>query len=500
MEILGTPTPEPVGSSGLAIRAPGRTGTAESIATQASVTRAGRRDHILDAASAMGDTELGIVGRLEIDIKPASIQLPPAAPGETRGDETPTPPAVVVDKRDDATAYAVHYFDDNTGTDMWVFPQDATQPSLIFELPEPPPPPPSQQPGGTRAFVTAAMRGLVTVVAWVTNPIVGAGVNVIAKMWENRRRPYGLHQVTERGQMVEPDWAKFSGDPVLLLVHGTFSTPDAGFFGWLGTPSFGEIHKRYGGRCLALAHPTMHADPAENVAWFIDQLPKDKRWAFDTVSHSRGGLVVRELAARAKADGSCQVNRMVMVASPNFGTPLANAGHWTTFLNVHTSILTYAPDTVATVVSEGLLCLVKILGSAAIYGLPGIGSMNSGASYLQLLAPRAYSNPDGLYAIASSYTPSRPEIVKLLVAKAADAVVDDFFEGPNDMVVPTKGCSEGSLVAMGFPITPERLIRLGGEVHHCNFFEQKAVHDKLAEWLVGSAERSPASQAGAISS
>jgi hypothetical protein len=496
MKISGSATPEPVGSSGLSIRAPGRTGTVESRPPKSAATRAGRRDHLLDAVSAMGADAPGIVGRLDIDIKPASIQVPLTRPGDTRGDDGPAPTAVVVAKRDKTTAYAVHYFDDNTGTDMWVFPQDAKQSNLVFELPETPPAPPaSPTPGGTRAFITAAMRGLVTVVAWVTNPIIGAGVNLIAKAWENNRRPYGLRQVANSGQMSEPDWSSFNGDPVLLLVHGTFSTPQAGFYGWLGTPNFEEIHKGYGGRCLALAHPTMHADPAENVAWFIDQLPTDKQWTFDTVSHSRGGLVVRELAAHAKDKGSCHVNRMVMVASPNFGTPLANAGHWTTFLNAHTSILTYAPDTVTTIVSEGLLCLVKILGSAAIYGVPGIGSMNSGDSYLQLLAPRAYANPDGLYAIASSYTPSRPEIVKLLAAKAADAVVDGFFAEPNDMVVPTKGCSEGSSVAAGFPIAPERLIRLGGQVHHCNFFEQKAVHDKLAEWLIGSA-----AHAGAISS
>jgi pimeloyl-ACP methyl ester carboxylesterase len=445
----------------------------------------------------MGADAPGIVGRLDIDIKPASIQVPATTPGGTRGDEGPAPTAIVVAKRDETTAYALHYFDENTRTDMWVFPNDAKKSNLVFELPETLPAPSAQ--GATRAFITAAMRGLVTVVAWVTDPILGTAANAVAKAWENRRRPYGLHQVTEAGQMMEPDWSKFNGDPVLLLVHGTFSTPEAGFFGWLGTPNFAAVHKHYGGRCLAFAHPTMHTDPAENVAWMIDHLPKDKRWTFDTISHSRGGLVVRELAARAKIDGSCDVNRMVMVAPPNFGTPLASAAHWKTFLNVHTSILTYAPDTVATIVSEGLLCLVKIVGGAVVSGLPGLAAMNSEASYLQLLAPRAYSRPDELYAIASSYSPSRPEVIKLIAAKAADAVVDDFFKEPNDHVVPTKGCSEGSLSAVGFPIAPARLIRLGGEVHHCNYFEQTAVHGKLAEWLTGAGQ-GPASQAGAISS
>ena len=128
------------------------------------------------------------------------------------------------------------------------------------------------------------MRGLVTVVMWVTDPIVGAGVNAIAKVWEGRKRPYGLHQVAADGKMIEPDWSTFNGDTVLLLVHGTFSTPEAGFAGWLGQPAFAAIHKHYGGRCLAFAHPTMHTDPAENVDWLIKQLPKGKEWQFNTVS------------------------------------------------------------------------------------------------------------------------------------------------------------------------------------------------------------------------
>lgn len=482
MNITGSMTPEPVGSSGLFIRAPGRTGTVDGLGPKTAITRAARRDHVLDAVTAMADRELAITGRLDIKIQPASIRLPPATGAGTRA-SMPEPPAVVVTKRNDTTAYAVHFFDENTGADMWVFPKDARQRNLTFELPEAPPSQPSQEPGGTRAAITAAMRGLVTVVAWVTNPVVGLAANTVAKAWEDRRRPYGIRQVTAKGEFVEPDWSTFNGDPVLLLVHGTFSTPEAGFHDWTNPESFAEIHKRYGGRCLALAHPTMHADPNENVAWLIDHLPKDKSWNFDTVSHSRGGLVVRELAARAKEDGSYRVNKMVMVAPPNFGTPLANADHWTTFLNAHTAILTYAPDTVATVVSEGLLCLVKILGSGAARGLSGIAAMNLQAPYLLKLAPRAFANPDRLYAVAANYSPSKPVPIQQLFAKVGDTAVDGFFGEPNDMVVPTKGCSEGELASSGFPIPGDRLIRLDGTAHHCNLFEQKAVHEKLAQWL-----------------
>lgn len=479
MQIEGKMTPERVGPSVFSIRAPNMTGTANSV-PDATSTRSGRRSQSLDAMPALNlaGSEITIVGRLDIDLKPKSI----GGSSTTRSGTAPA--AVLVKPLSSNASYAVHYLDDITGAEIWVFPNQKNdgKSDIAFDLPGRPDEVPLE-PGKTRALITKAMRGLVTVVTWVTDPIVGAGVNAIAKIWENKRRPYDLHQVAADGKMVAPDWSAFNGDPVLLLVHGTFSTPEAGFAGWLGPPAFAEIHKHYGGRCLALAHPTMHADPIENVAWLIDRLPKDKQWKFNTVSHSRGGLVVRELAASAKSTGSVQIDRMVMVAPPNFGTPLANARHWTTFLNAYTNILTEAPDTVTTIVTEGLLCLVKIIGSAATHGLSGIASMNSEESYLQALAPRAYANPDGLFAIASDYSPSKPEIIKQLAAKAADVVIDGFFDQPNDMVVPTKGCSEGSLTAAGFPIVGTRLKVLEGPIHHCNYFQQPEVHKKLTEWL-----------------
>jgi pimeloyl-ACP methyl ester carboxylesterase len=479
MQIEGRITPERVDSSVFSIRAPNMEGQANSVPTATS-TRSGRRSQTLDRMPSvdLAGSDISVVGRLDIDLKPK----PGGRSSATRSGEAHA--TVLMPPIDSNANYAAHYIDDITGAEIWVFPKQPNdgKKELAFELPGRPDDVPVE-PGKTRALITKAMRGLVTVVTWVTDPIVGAGVNTIAKLWENKRRPYALHQVTADGKMIPPDWSAFNGEPALLLMHGTFSTPDGGFYGWLGQPAFAEMHKHYGGRCLALAHPSMHADPAENVDWLLEALPTDRQWKFNAVSHSRGGLVVRELAARSTKDGSCQVDRMVMVAPPNFGTPLANAVHWTTFLNTYTNILTDAPDTVTTIVTEGLLCLVKIIGSAATHGLSGIASMNVEDNYLKKLAPRAYLNPDGLYAIASDYSPSKPEIVKQIAAKAADVVIDGFFKEANDMVVPTLGCSQGSLEAAGFPIVPSRLKVLKGSVHHCNYFEQAEVHKQLKEWL-----------------
>jgi pimeloyl-ACP methyl ester carboxylesterase len=488
MDIQGSPIPEAVGKTGLSILAPGAKGVVESADDGSGDTRSGRGDGNTSANEALAKQGIFVVERLNIN-----LDLPEPDPSAATRGEIVAPPSVLVPVRDDETAYAVNYVDEATGASIWVFPKEraAAGSDLAFDLPPPPVPdapdpnaPPTTDKDGTRGDITKAMRGLVTVVMWITDKVVGAGVNAIAEAWENSKRPYGLHQVAANGKMVEPDWNVFNGKPVLLLVHGTFSTPEAGFAGWIDHADFAAIHKNYGGRCLALAHPSMHASPADNVDWLLKSLPGDKKWTFNVVSHSRGGLVVRELAARASKDGPCQVDRMVMVAPPNFGTPLANARHWVTFLNTYTNILTDLPDTVTTVVTEGLLCLVKIIGSAATHGLSGIASMNVDDKYLRELAPRAYLNPDGLYAIASNYSPEKKEIIKQLAAKAADVVIDGFFKEENDMVVPTLGCSQGSLESVGFPIGQERLKVLGGPIHHCNYFQQPEVRQQLTKWLM----------------
>lgn len=479
MQIEGRITPERVGSSVFSIRAPNMEGQADSVPTTSS-TRSGRRSKTLDRMQSvdLAGSDISVVGRLDIDLKPK----PGGRSSTTRSGEAHA--TVLMPPINSKASYAAHYIDDITGAEIWVFPKQPNdgKRDLAFELPARPDDVPVE-PGKTRALITKTMRGLMTVVTWITDPIVGAGVNAIAKLWEDNKRPYKLQQVTADGKLIAPDWSAFNGEPALLLMHGTFSTPGAGFEGWFGQPAFAEIHQHYGGRCLALAHPTMHADPADNVKWLLDTLPKDKRWNFNAVSHSRGGLVLRELAAQATKDGPFQVDRMVMVAPPNFGTPLANAAHWTTFLNTYTNILTDLPDTTSTIVTEGLLCLVKIIGSAATHGLSGIAAMNVNDDYLKTLAPRTYLKPDGLYAIASDYTPSKPEIAKQIAAKAADAAIDGFFKEANDMVVPTLGCSEGSLQSAGFPIVASRLKVFKGTFHHLNLFEQADVHKQLKQWL-----------------
>jgi len=483
--IRGVGTPEPVLGTNFALTARGMSGSVESIGLAEATTRAATRNYLERAAAGHADSgvPVAVIGQLDVDLHVA----PGVAPGETRGGAVGLP-TLHVDMRDESTGYAVLYVDQATGASKWLLAgqrdDTTTQKRLVFELPQVVASGAAKpEASGSRGAIIGAMRALVKVVAWVTDPLVGAAAYAVAKAWETKRRPYGLRQVTDKGGLVQPEWSVFTGGPTLLLVHGTFSTPAAGFSGWIDGPAFAALHAQYGGRCLAFAHPTMHASPDENIDWLFGALPSDKSWTFDTVSHSRGGLVVRALAAFAATRDDCKVARMVMVAPPNFGTPLADARHWTTFLNAHTTLLVTSPDTVATIVAEGVLCLVKILGSGIADNLPGLAAMNLAGDYLPSLARRALAKTDGIYVVAADYSPANADALKQLMLGAADAAVDKFFDEANDLVVPTLGCSEGQLASSGFPIDVKHLAKLSGDTHHCNLFVNATVQQKLSDWL-----------------
>ena len=100
------------------------------------------------------------------------------------------------------------------------------------------------------------------------------------------------------------------------------------------------------------------------------------------VCHSRGGLVARELARYAAAGKAPKLGRICQVGTPNQGTPLTDPEHWMTFLDAYSNCLTLLPDNTVTVVLEGILCLVKIVGSGIARRLPGLAAMEPEGSWL----------------------------------------------------------------------------------------------------------------------
>src|SRR5262249_9942444 len=117
----------------------------------------------------------------------------------------------------------------------------------------------------------------------------------------------------------------------LFLIHGTFSNAAAAYASLAKSSFFEDVKPLYDDRIFAFDHFTLSRTPAENVRMLLEALP-DKTFNFDVITHSRGGLVLRNLVERSAAFGKpasrFRLGRAILVASPNEGTPLATPSRW----------------------------------------------------------------------------------------------------------------------------------------------------------------------------
>ncbi len=120
-----------------------------------------------------------------------------------------------------------------------------------------------------------------------------------------RPKPYGVYAVG-RNLKLEPDdklpEVSGSNDPYLCLIHGTASHTEGGFKGLRETSEWSDIVDRYGERIIALEHPTLSANPAENALVLAEHLPEGGK--LHLLTHSRGGLVgeLLSLASHGEID------------------------------------------------------------------------------------------------------------------------------------------------------------------------------------------------------
>lgn len=203
------------------------------------------------------------------------------------------------------------------------------------------------------------VKGIVLKVAGVVADIAAPWIASKAEdaIWNFRKLPHGWLQVTKdtlrSGQLAPADFSKITGsnDRCLLLLHGTFSDA-AGAFGALcstqtpdGRDFFSEVAAIYGDRIYAFNHFSVSITPQQNAQDLIDNLPKPA--TFDVITHSRGGLILRNLAERQGALGprasNFKLGTAVLVASPNLGTPLATADRFEEFLSWWANLIELFP-------------------------------------------------------------------------------------------------------------------------------------------------------------
>ncbi len=475
-QIQGLQQPEQLGVGTVSLLAPGYVGRAVELQEPAAARSAG--DTLpLDAAADTVDA--AVITRLRIELTPPSTGE--SMEGGRGGQSPPSTPQLLVSALPNRSYAVLHT--DEFGTASWLFPSERSDDEqMVFELsPSPIAPNSATNDKPSRGPITKLMRHLVRVVAWTAEPLVGAGALAIVSNWESAHRPYVLRQIKADGKFSPPQWNKFGQGRTLLLIHGTFSNPQQGFNGWVGTDTFKPIIQQYSDRILTLGHPSLSQSPTDNMEWFLQQLPTDQPIAetMDIVCHSRGGLVARELARYAAAGNAPKLGRVCQVGTPNQGTLLTDPEHWTTFLDAYTNCLTLLPDNTITVLLEGILCLVKIVGSGLAHKLPGLAAMEPGGDWLNNASTQDLGQAEW-FTIGTNYEPASRiagNFMSRLQTRAVNAVIDTFFGSENDMVVPTVGCHQPG------PVIKASLELQGDKIHHCNYFNQPEIQAAIQQWL-----------------
>ncbi len=306
-----------------------------------------------------------------------------------------------------------------------------------------------------------------------------AGFRLAVRAIEDRARPPGLRTFLSDGFRQKPDARSkvtfSSGPSALLLLHGVISSSHSCFR--FPTDFMKLLERRYDGRVIAFDHPTLGASPRENAEELAELLGSFRLDNVDIVAHSRGGLVAREFAANAPE--GVTIRSIVHVATPNGGTPLADADHLGQFLSVATNVIGFIPDNPVTEVVGIVLEVLRewVLQPAA--ELPGIAAMKPGNHDLTELNGDAQPEPVQR-AIASAFEPRANQGALL---RLRDLVMDGVFLGAdNDLLVPTRSTY---LRRDQFHIPVGRRLVLDSSfgVGHSQFWTEPQVTSCLARWL-----------------
>jgi pimeloyl-ACP methyl ester carboxylesterase len=342
-----------------------------------------------------------------------------------------------------------------------------------------------------RSLFTLIGKKILSVLVYpIATTLIGKGARFLAERWESEHRPHVLRPfgVADYGlpasRPLEADaWGRLADGRALLFVHGTFSTAHGSFAG-LPTETMSELSAAYDGRVVAFDHPSLSVDPITNVKTLLDLLPAGLRLDVDVVGHSRGGLVARHLATASTAGpASIEVGRVVVVGTPNAGTPLADPKHMGQLVDRFTSLLNLIPPgpwSAVLDVLDAVIEVVKIIGQGALEGLPGLAAMNPQGSYLKRLEGDSATE---VYAIDADFEPTGSLAA---LWRLPESAVDRVFDRhANDAVVPSEGVWKA--VASGLTVPEERCVHVPADagVWHCSYFGRPEVSRALLSWLPG---------------
>jgi CHAT domain-containing protein len=278
----------------------------------------------------------------------------------------------------------------------------------------------------------------------------------------------------------------------LLFIHGTFANAASTFTSLAGSSFFTDVAALYDDRMFAFDHFTLSRTPEENARMLLEGLP-DKAFTFDVITHSRGGLVLRNLVERAAVFGPLsrrfRAGHVVLVASPNDGTPLATPRRWEDTLGWVANLLELFPDNPFTTgpafVANGLVWLARHLSG----DLPGLSAMDGDGAMIRALQGPPGPPVDQYSALVANCNPAGDVLRRLL-----DVGLDQFFGSANDLVVPSEGGWRIDRSGSTF-ITGSRIGCFGpggnlpgDSVTHVDIFAQPGTSQFLEKALAGDAQ------------
>lgn len=288
------------------------------------------------------------------------------------------------------------------------------------------------------------------------------------------------------------DWGNLRKGPVLLVVHGIFSSVQ-GMLARLPRTAMEDWHARYGGRVIAYNHPTVSVSPEDNARVLLQQLSAGlggQPVLVDILCHSRGGIVSRALTERGSQlvpGHPARVRSIYFVATPNAGSPLGDADHMVDMIDLFTNVIGSLDDGPVSYSLEVIVGLVMLLGHVGVTALPGIASLGTTRSYITDVLNKGTDNAALYAAAASNFEPQPGRENGWLIDRLGDAVLDRIFtrDGlhiPNDLIVPQQGvfASNGH---PKFPIQRPLVYEAQDGIWHSAFFAQGRTLAHLAEHM-----------------
>ena len=345
-------------------------------------------------------------------------------------------PRVIVPRRN-GVAYALLQTDE-TGASSFVLPASTMRPKRSFPL--------------TIAALGATRRTL-RVLMWPVQPVLSAGAPAIAGAVGTAAPPEPARAAAAGGwPMAGARLAlRLAEGAVLLLLHDTFSTPQAAFADWIGDASFAPVHRASGAG--AWLSPIRRSPAASKTIW-----PGWWRISRSCPARSTSSRTAAAACWRAPSPPTAglPLRRVCQVGTPNNGTPLAHDMQTCRDSSTATWPCWRAlRPNVAQRDARGRVVHAAFRRRSAASPLPGIEALQPGSAVLRASAlARASERSSGSRWVRSSRCR----------AATPNGSLEEFSSARQ-----RSGGAERGLPRPGRPVA-DSLRSAASDVHHHNYF------------------------------